>query len=134
MRSLNMAKETEGNVRSAGTLLQSLEDGQLLEDLSTNVLELNTKLTKHAEAVGKAKGEIRLTLKFVADQGGTVSIDSDITIKEPKALRARTVLWTTKSGHLSSENPKQTKLPLREVDRPAAARDVAVAAPETRSV
>jgi hypothetical protein len=129
-----MTKEIEGNVRSAGTLLQSLEDGQLLEDLSTEILDLNSKLANHAEAVGKAKGEVRLTLKFTADQGGTVTVDADITVKDPRSLRARSVLWMTKGGHLSSENPKQTKLPLREISLPKETRDVAVAPPATRSV
>ena len=63
-------------------------------------------------------------LKLSGDQGGTVFIDAEIATKEPKLARARTVTWVTKSGDLSMENPKQTKLPLREVRAPEAPRDV----------
>jgi hypothetical protein len=108
------------DIRSFGALMQSLEDGQLHADLSDKLHELNGKLVRHAESTGKAKGELVLKLKFNADNGGTVEIDCDLTIKEPKPARSRSVMWLTKESHLSAENPKQTKLPLREVAQPKA--------------
>lgn len=112
-------------LRNFGQVVQSLEDGQLVIDASEKLAELLVKLARQAEARGKAKGELHLKLKFSADEGGTVQIDGEIVCKEPKAARARSVLWLTKDNNLSGENPRQTKLALREVPAaPAAARSV----------
>lgn len=115
---------TEEGARSYAVLLSSLEDGQLLVDLSTKLHELNNKLALAAENVGKAKGELTLKLKLSADAGGTVQVDGEILCKEPKPGRARSVLWLSKGNNLVSENPRQTKLPLREVPGAGPARDV----------
>src|SRR6185312_153389 len=87
-------------LRNFGQVLQSLEDGQLIADLTDKLQELNGKLARQAEARGKAKGEIVLKLKLLADEGGTVQIDGEIVCKEPKAARARSVLWLTKENTL----------------------------------
>jgi len=110
-------------LRNFGQVLQSLEDGQLIADLTDKLQELNGKLARQAEARGKAKGEIVLKLKLLADEGGTVQIDGEIVCKEPKAARARSVLWLTKENTLAGSNPKQMSLPVRDVSAgvPAAA-------------
>lgn len=94
-----MSKEGDGNIRSFGALIQNLEDGQLLNDLGQllndlgdKLLELNGKLAKQSAIVGKAKGELTLNIKLAADQGGAVQVDAEITMKEPKSPRARSVL------------------------------------------
>ena len=124
---------SDGELRSFALMLGHLEDGQILVDLSEKLQQLNLALIKQAEAVGKAKGTLTLTLKFGADDGGTVQIDADIKIKEPQPVRARTVTWMTKAGQLATSNPRQTKLALREVPRQQPARDVD-AAPAPRNV
>lgn len=105
---------SEGKIRSFALLLQGLEDGQVLQDLTDKTSELSLKLLKHAEQVSKAKGEIVLKLKFNAD-ATSVEIVADIAVKEPKMLRTRTLAWFNKDGSLSGQNPKQQLLPLREV-------------------
>lgn len=111
-------------LRGFGLLIQQLEDGQLVDDLGTKLQELNTKLARQAAARGKAKGELILKLKLSADEGGTVQIDGEITMKEPKPARQRTVLWLAKGDVLATENPRQVKLPLKEVPAARAARAV----------
>ena len=111
-------------IRSFGGLLQALEGGQLLADMGDKLQELNGKLTRVAEAQGKAKGELVLRVKFSADSGGTVQLDAEFSIKEPKLVRERTVLWLTKDATLTGDNPKQAKLPLREVAGPKAPKAV----------
>ena len=111
----------DSSIRTFGGLLQSLEDGQLLVDLGEKLTELNAKISRQAEATGKAKGEIRLIVKLAADDSGIVQIDTDIVCKEPKSPRRKTVMWIGKDNALCGENPKQTKLPLREVAAPKAA-------------
>lgn len=113
-----------GELRGIGQVLQALEDGQFVADASDKLHELNTKLRKQAEARGKAKGEITIKLKMLADEGGSVNIDGEIAIKEPKPVRARTVAWLTKESVLATENPRQTKLPLREVPAAKTPKDI----------
>lgn len=118
-----MAKD-EG-ARSFALILGQCEDGQLHAELSEKLQALNANLSKHAESFGKAKGEIVLSLKLSVDQLGTTQIEADIKIKEPKVVRPRSVFWLNSSNNLLNENPRQTKLPLREVPLSKdAARDV----------
>jgi hypothetical protein len=108
----------DAQIRNFGGLLQSLEDGQLLVDLGRKLDELTIKMMLEANATGSATGELRLTVKLKADGHGIVQADSKIDMKEPKPARAKSVLWMTLEGKLTAENPKQIKLPLREVVRP----------------
>jgi hypothetical protein len=121
-------------IRNFGQLLQGLEGGQLLVDLGDKLAELNGKLVRVAGAQGKAKGELVLKVKLNADAGGTVQIDAEITCKEPKLVRERTVLWLTQDAILTPDNPKQVKLALREVAAPKAARAVPAYDRETGEV
>jgi hypothetical protein len=102
-------------VRKFAALIDSLEDGRLDAELSLKLHELNTKIARQAEELGKAKGEIKLTLKLEAESGGTMQIAADWSIKEPKPQRVRSVMWLTAKSHLTAANPKQQKLPLAEV-------------------
>jgi len=116
----------ERTLRTFGQLVQYLEDGQLASDLGDKLAELSGKLARVAEAQGKAKGELALKLKFQADAGGTVQLDAEIVLKEPKPARQRTVAWLNKDSTLAAENPKQVKLALREVPAPKRAAKEAV--------
>jgi hypothetical protein len=131
-RTLPMA--TDEGARSFAVILAGLEDGQLLIDLSAKQVDLNTKLAAAAAIVGKAKGEIHLKLKLCADAGGSVEVFGEIVVKEPKALRYRSVLWMSKGHNLIADNPKQTKLPLRDVGQVAPAREVPKPTDAPRSV
>lgn len=102
-------------VRKFVALVDSLENGRLEAELSERLHELCTKIARQAEDTGKAKGELRLTLKLSGDSGGTMQIDADIVVKEPKPRRERSVMWLTAKSHLTVANPKQQKLPLTEV-------------------
>lgn len=125
---------SDAKVRTFGRLLAGLEDGELESEATHKLQRLTLELIKQAEHQGKAKGEFTIKLKLTADSGGTVSVDGDIVVKEPKPLRARTHLWLNKSGELLSENPKQTKLPLREIAPPKPTREVDAEPQAPRSV
>ncbi len=111
-------------VRTFGRLLAGLEDGELEAEATHKLHRLTLELIKQAETQAKARGTFTIKLSLVADQGGTVSIDAAIDVKEPKPTRARTMMWLDKSGSLLNENPKQTKLPLREVPAAKPTREV----------
>ena len=121
-------------VRGFGPLLGQLEDGQLIVDLGESLADLNKKLARVSDAQGKATGKLVLELALSAENG-TVEIKSTIKVTDPKTARLKSILWQTKDGHFSSGNPKQTKLPLRDVGGgKGEARDVGDETREERSV
>lgn len=127
-----MNKDPE--IRSFALLLQGLEDGDLQSELTAKLKKLTLELVKQASAAGKAKGALTLKLKLIADNGGTVSIDGDVIIVEPKPLRSRTMMWVDKGGVLLAANPKQTLLPLKEVPAPKPTREVESSEQAPRSI
>lgn len=117
-RSIAPAKQ-EG-ARNFGVFLNSLEEGQLMIDCSTQLHELNAAIAKLAVHSGaKAKGEFRLALKIVCDEDGKVVVISDITTKAPRPKRTQSWLWLSRGHNLVTENPKQPLLFPREVIAPA---------------
>lgn len=121
--------------RGFAVMLQQVHDGELHGELSTELQKLVSKLGDHSTKFQKpAKGAITLTLNITA-VGATVEVVGDVKVKAPKVPRSRSIFWSTSGGNLSVENPRQTKLPLREVpvvnDNP---RDVGAPAAAPRSV
>jgi len=106
-----MAEEKKvPEARSFAHLLQALDEGAVHGDASEELHKLNTALRKHAESFTMAKGSITLTLNLTCERGGTVDVSADIKIKAPRASRAKTILWMTPGGHLSTSNPRQLEL------------------------
>lgn len=112
-----MAKVDEG-ARSFAVLLQNLGEGTFHAEASEVLHELCKKLQDHAVDFGKAKGTLTVTLAVEIDREGVVTVDPDVKTKAPKPARKRGRYWLTAGGNLSPENPKQQKLPLREVPAP----------------
>ena len=89
--------------------------------------EAHQQLTEALERVSKAmrvraladhrgvRGEITLKIKLTTDERLVVDASYDVTTKEPKPPRPASVMWLDKFGNLTPENPRQEKLPLREV-------------------
>jgi len=106
---------TEGP-RNFAALLAHLDDGGVHEELGEAVQKLTNDLTSLVETMGAdAKGSITIVLSLAARRNGTVDVGAEVKVKTPKPKRANTLFWPTKSGNLSPENPRQGKLPLREV-------------------
>lgn len=116
----------EEGPHSFSRFLAELGDGDAEGEISYQLHELGKRLQEHAHARGdKVKGALTLKFGFVAEPSGVVGIAYDIVVKEPKRRLAPAVMWLTKGGNLSPFNPKQQKLPLREVSvRPDEVRDV----------
>ena len=111
-----MKNELKEGPRGFAVLLQQIDDGELHTELSEAVQELTTDLTDQVENMGAdAKGTITLVLSLAARRNGTIDVGAEVKVKTPKPKRANTLFWPTKGGNLSSENPRQTTLPLREV-------------------
>lgn len=110
--------------RSFCHTLGQLEDGGFNADLSTRVQALFGILEQHAEHFDKATGEIDIKVKVNVDKLGQVELRAEFKIKEPKVVRPRSIFWLNKNNQLENENPRQTKLALRDVGARPPARDV----------
>jgi hypothetical protein len=113
-----MTKKQEEGQRAFGALLTQVDDGTLHDEATSALHALNTKLAEHAERYGAiAKGAITLKLSIAMKPNGTAEVSGEIVSKEPKAPKAGSVFWLTKGNNLSPDNPRQQKLPLREVPK-----------------
>ena len=72
--------------------------------------ELINAVTSHQKA-----GVLKLTINVKPSTAGALAVKADVTITKPKGLPPESLLWATPDGNLVGEDPKQTKLELREV-------------------
>lgn len=125
-------KVVEG-ARGFGALLHQVDDGCAHAELSEELQRLGGTLNAQAIQYGaKSKGTLTLTLTLTAEANGTVNVDYDVKVKTPKPKRPRSVFWLTRGNNLTPENPKQQRLPLREVPVQGPARDVPTEPREVR--
>lgn len=91
-------------------VLADLEGGRLLEDLSSGM----TELVSQVMALRKAGN---MTLKINVTPNGETSVDvrAKIDVNAPEPTRESTIMFADESSGLRRENPRQFKLPLREV-------------------
>lgn len=127
----------EEGPRSFARFIEQVADGVVHSELSTELHKLTSTLQDEAvNRHAKAKGSLTLKMSFEVMPNGVVTIRYDLDTKTPKPARNEGVAWLTpKGGNVVFENPKQTKLPLREVGgTPEPARDVPAAATAAREV
>lgn len=109
-------EEQEEGARSFTRALEMVADGALVSEGSDALQQLVAKLQDEAlDTNGDAKGELTLKLKINVEPNGIASIVYDLKTKEPTPKRPKGHLWVTKGGNLTPHNPRQQKLPLREV-------------------
>lgn len=117
--------EDEGP-RDFSRILMLLDEGVAHCTLSEELQKLTRAVQTQAKARSKkVAGTLSLTLQLACDETGVVSIAYDVARKDPKPKRSQTLLWITKGGNLTEHNPRQQRLPLREVTGgQAAAREI----------
>lgn len=131
----NGTPAVDEGARSFAIFLQHLDDGGLHADLSDEVKRVSKELTSFVDIYGAvAKGSLTLVLSFKADRNGTIAVDGEIKTKLPKAKRAGSVFWSTAAGNLSPENPRQQRLPLRDVTVHLPPREVLTETPDARTI
>lgn len=102
--------------RSFAVFLGQIDEGSFQSELSATLQKLSAQLGDYATATcGLAKGAMTITLAFTTEPTGTVTVEAGLKIKEPQARRPRSVFWLTGGANLSPDNPRQQRLPLREV-------------------
>jgi hypothetical protein len=117
--------DVDEGARGFAILIQQLADGAFHAELSEEMQGVCKKLSELAYAYGsKQRGTLTLTLSLSASDNGTVTVDADVKTKTPKPRRETSLFFMTKGSNLVRENPRQRKLPLREVPGTGPARDV----------
>lgn len=119
-----MKKAKEEGPRSFEAFLREVADGTAHQELTEELFKLVRTTRGLAEIQNGASGKLTLDLSLDCNQKGVFTVKYDIKVKEPKVARDESHFWSTKGGNLTVENPKQQKLPLRDVSSPADARDV----------
>lgn len=100
-------------LKQGSQIFAFLEDGQLSVDFTYKVAELVKALQDASSPKSAAKGEITLKLKFV-QKGASLDIDSEMSMKKPRVVRATTPLFVTADGTLSTDHPKQIAMKFGE--------------------
>lgn len=124
-------KKEDTAPRSFAVFIHDLADGDANRELSELLHELVKKLA--ADAYNRAsvsKGKLGVKFNVSVDPRGQVVIGWDASTTEPKPPRTGGVMWLDKGNNLVAENPRQQKLPLREVG----GRDREAVDPETGEV
>lgn len=112
--------------RSFARFIESLADGAANSQLSEELFELARKLQNEAQMRDVAvKGELTLKIKLSADPMGMVGVLYDVKRKDPTRPTRVGVMWLTKGGNLSAQNPRQPELPnIRQVKAREEVREV----------
>lgn len=94
-------------------MLADLEGGRTAEDLTSAMTELTSAV------VALRKGGT-LTLTIGVQPNGETSLEIGAKIKSniPEPGREKTIMFADEFGGLRREDPRQPRLPLREVERP----------------
>lgn len=126
---------TREGPRGFAVLLQQIDDGDLHAEVGRELQGLIGELAAYSDKFQRdAKGQLTLVLNLSV-RGNNVQVSGDVKTKTPKKPRAASVFWRTDGNNLSVDNPRQQKLPLREVPSTnTKPRDLPVDSGEARSV
>lgn len=91
--------------------LRLLDEGAFLDRCSDQL----ARLVRSVEETGKP-GKLQITLGLKRGAKGALLIAPEVTVKVPEPKLEATMLYATVEGNLTTENPRQQKLDLRQVD------------------
>ncbi len=106
--------------RPFSQVLLEIGDGSCHAEMSRELHQLLATMQDLAVSQsGGVKGEFVLRLRIAIDEVGQVIVKHEILRKDPKPTRRASVFFLNRKGNLTLDNPRQQKLPLREVPRDA---------------
>lgn len=80
--------------RSAGAVLDMLEDGQLSADVHHELQEVAAAIRAVANTTrGKAKGSVTLTLSLEGESDGAIRVQAKVAAKAPDLPRKLSIMW-----------------------------------------
>ncbi len=83
----------------------------------------------NAVTANNKAGTLTLKIAVKPSTAGALAVKAEVSITKPKGLPPESLLWATPEGNLMAEDPRQTKLELRDVT-PTPARELKTIAPE----
>lgn len=87
-------------------VLASINSGVLAEELTDELCKLVAAIEQRARTTGgKPKGELKFTLKLMHDRG-IMEVEADVTVKEPKVVRQREIMYGGLDGSLTKHSPQ----------------------------
>lgn len=109
------------SIRPITDTLRLLDGGAFLDNASEELAQL----VRRVDETGKA-GQLTIKLEVKRASAGAISIVPAVTAKVPEPKPDPTLLWATVEGNLTTDNPRQQKLDLRQVEtaKPAELRHV----------
>ena len=88
----------------------------------------------NAVAANNKAGTLTLKIAVKPSTAGALAVKAEVSITKPKGLPPESLLWATPEGNLMAEDPRQTKLELRDAT-PAPSRELkAIAADPVREL
>lgn len=93
--------------------LGAINNGDFLGDLDSELVAL----VKAVQETRKA-GKLTVTFNIKPTARDVATIAADFSSKKPEEGRPETTFFMTPDGRLQREDPKQAKLPLRDVPMP----------------
>ena len=112
------AAEQEG-ARSFTRFMDLLDDGRAVPVISQQLQKLLVELKEQAEKNNTDKrGLLVLKLAFEVNEVGQVDVVYQCDTKAPTEKHGRSVYWLTEGANITADNPKQQRLPLRDVPAP----------------
>lgn len=97
--------------RPFADVLRELGGGSVYDDLTAQLAEVVDGVNQTRKV-----GEISIKLKIKPNGENSVMVSSEVKAKVPEPPRGDTVFFTTASGSLVRQDPRQADLPLRRVD------------------
>lgn len=82
----------------------------------------------NAVTANNKAGTLTLKIAVKPSTAGALAVKAEVSITKPKGLPPESLLWATPEGNLMAEDPRQTKLELRDVTPPT--RELKAIAPE----
>jgi hypothetical protein len=113
-------------VSLSGVRVES-DDGEEVKMLMDEAADKLAELVNAVSSTGKP-GQLTMTISLKPSTAGALAVRGEIKMKRPKRLPREALLWPTPEGNLLSDDPRQTKIDLREVSAPKVELRTAVAA------
>ncbi|MCG6111305.1 MAG: hypothetical protein MEQ74_03840 [Paracoccus sp.] len=103
-------------LRSLDQLLSLADNGDYLPDLLSRIEANNVEMRQFAQDFhASAKGKITITIDMKADRFGQVEMVIEDKIVGPKPPKHKAVGWLTGDGALTTHNPAQSRMEVRDV-------------------
>lgn len=103
-------------LRSLDQLLSLADNGDYLPDLLSRIEANNIEMRQFTQDfASSAKGKITISIEMKTDRFGQVELVIEDKIVGPKPPKHKAVGWLTGEGALTTHNPAQSRMEVRDV-------------------